>query len=47
MNERNGLKVSEQVGPRYLVYRTTGGGIKDLTAGVQDSTFGAETFTCQ
>lgn len=43
MNERNGLKVSEQVGPRYLVTRTTGG-VKDLSAGVQDSTFGSETF---
>lgn len=45
MNDRNGLKVSEQVGPRYLVYRTTGG-VKDLTAGVQDTTFGSEVFTC-
>jgi hypothetical protein len=44
MNERNGLKVSEQVGPRYLVTRTSGG-VNDLTAGVQDSTFGSETFT--
>jgi hypothetical protein len=44
MNDRNGLQVSEQVGPRFLVYRTTGG-VKDLTAGVQDSTFGSETFT--
>lgn len=44
MNDRNGLKVSEQVGPRYLVYRTTGG-VKDLTAGVQDTTFGSETFS--
>jgi hypothetical protein len=44
MNERNGLKVSEQVGPRYLVTRTSGG-VNDLSAGVQDSTFGSETFT--
>lgn len=43
MNERNGLKVSEQVGPRYLVTQTTNG-VKDLTAGVQDSTFGSEQF---
>lgn len=43
MNERNGLKVSEQVGPRYLVTQTTDG-IKDLSGGVQDSTFGSETF---
>lgn len=46
MNDRNGLKVSEQVGPRYLVYRTTNG-VKDLSAGVQDTTFGSETFTVQ
>lgn len=45
MNELNGLKVSEQVGPRYLVYQTTNG-IKDLTAGVQNTTFGSETFIC-
>lgn len=44
MNERNGLKVSEQVGPRYLVTHTTGG-INDLSGGVQDSTFGSETFS--
>lgn len=43
MNDRNGLKVSEQVGPRYLVTQTTNG-VKDLTAGVQDSTFGSEQF---
>lgn len=45
MNERNGLKVSEQIEPRYLAYQTTGG-VKDLSAGVQDSTFGSETFIC-
>jgi hypothetical protein len=43
MNDRNGLKVSEQVGPRYRVYQTTNG-VKDLTAGVQDSVFGSEQF---
>jgi len=43
MNDRNGLKVSEQVGPRYLVTQTTNG-VKDLTAGVQDSTYGSEQF---
>jgi len=43
MNDRNGLKVSEQVGPRYLVNSTTNG-VADLTAGVQDSTFGSEQF---
>ena len=46
MSDLNGLKVSEQVGPRYLVYRTTGG-VKDLSGGVQDTTFGSETFICQ
>ena len=43
MNDRNGLKVSEQVGPRYLVTQTTNG-VKDLSAGVQDSTYGSEQF---
>jgi len=43
MNDRNGLKVSEQVGPRYRVYETTNG-VKDLSAGVQDSVFGSEMF---
>jgi len=45
MNELNGLKVSEQVGPRYLVTHSTGG-VNDLTSGVQNTTFGSETFTC-
>lgn len=43
MNDRNGLQVSEQVGPRYAVTETTDG-VKDLTAGVQDSVFGSEMF---
>lgn len=43
MNDRNGLKVAEQVGPRYRVYSTTDG-VKDLSAGVQDSVFGSEQF---
>lgn len=43
MSDRNGLKVSEQVGPRYNVTRTTAG-VNDLTAGVQDSVFGSEQF---
>lgn len=43
MNDRNGLQVIEQVPPRYVVTRTTDG-IKDLTAGVQDSVFGSEIF---
>lgn len=45
MNERNGLKVSEQIEPRFLAFQTTGG-VKDLTAGVQDSSFGSETYSC-
>lgn len=46
MSDRNGLKVSEQVGPRYVVTRTTSG-VNDLTAGVQDSVFGSEQFVVQ
>jgi len=46
MSDRNGLKVSEQVGPRYNVTRTTSG-VADLTAGVQDSVFGSEQFVVQ
>ncbi|HEY6020174.1 MAG TPA: P22 phage major capsid protein family protein [Candidatus Paceibacterota bacterium] len=43
MDDRNGLKVSEQVGPRYVVTQTTSG-VKDLSGGVQDSVFGSEQF---
>lgn len=43
MSDRNGLKVAEQVGPRYTVGQTTNG-VADLTAGVQDSVFGSEQF---
>lgn len=43
MNDRNGLNVAEQVGPRYNVTTTTNG-VKDLSAGVQDSVFGSEQF---
>ncbi len=43
MNDRNGLQVIEQVGPRYNVTETTDG-VKDLTSGVQDSVFGSEIF---
>jgi hypothetical protein len=46
MDDRNGLKVSEQVGPRYNVTRTTSG-VQDLSAGVQDSVFGSEQFVVQ
>lgn len=43
MDDRNGLQVIEQVGPRYNVTETTDG-VKDLSAGVQDSVFGSEIF---
>ena len=46
MSDLNGLKVSEQVGPRYNVTRTTSG-VNDLTSGVQDSVFGSEQFVVQ
>jgi hypothetical protein len=47
MSDRNGLKVSEQVGPRYTVTRTSSA-VNDLTSsGVQDSVFGSEQFTVQ
>lgn len=44
MNDRNGLTVVEQVGPRYAVVETTNG-VADLSSGVQDSVFGSEQFT--
>lgn len=43
LNDRNGLNVAEQVGPRYTVNTTTNG-VKDLSSGVQDSVFGSEQF---
>ncbi len=43
MNDRNGLQVIEQVAPRYVVTETTDG-VKDLSAGVQDSVFGSEIY---
>jgi hypothetical protein len=43
MNDRNGLTVVEQVGPRYNVTQTTAA-VNDLTSGVQDSVFGSEQF---
>lgn len=43
LNDRNGLNVSEQVGPRYKVTQTTNG-VQDLTAGTQDTVFGSEQF---
>lgn len=43
MNDRNGLTVVEQVGPRYAVTQTTSG-VQDLSTGTQDSVFGSEQF---
>lgn len=44
MNDRNGLTVVEQVGPRYAVTQTTSG-VQNLSSGTQDSVFGSEQFT--
>lgn len=44
MNDRNGLVVSEQVGPEYTITETEGA-VADLSAGVQDTVFGSQTFT--
>lgn len=43
MNDRNGLTVVEQVGPRYNVTQTTAG-VQDLSSGTQDTIFGSEQF---
>lgn len=43
MDDRNGLQVIEQIGPRYNVTETTDG-VKDLSSGVQDTVFGSEIF---
>lgn len=43
MNDRNGLTVVEQVGPRYAVTETTDG-VANLASGVQDTVFGSEQF---
>jgi hypothetical protein len=43
MDDRNGLQVVEQIGPRYVVTETTDG-VKDLSSGVQDTVFGSEIF---
>lgn len=43
MNDRNGLTVVEQVGPRYTVTQTTSG-VQDLSTGTQDTVFGSEQF---
>ncbi len=43
MNDRNGLTVVEQVGPRYNVTQTTSG-VQDLSSGTQGTVFGSEQF---
>jgi hypothetical protein len=43
LDDRNGLKVVEQIGPRYKVTRTENG-VKDLTTGTDGSVFGGELF---
>lgn len=43
MNDRNGMTVVEQVTPDYTTSFTTNG-VKDLTSGVQDTTFGSEQY---
>jgi hypothetical protein len=43
MNDRNGLTVVEQIGPRYDITQTVDG-VVDLTAGTQDTVFGSEQF---
>lgn len=44
MNDRNGFVVSEQVSPDYVITETNGA-VADLSGGVQDTVFGAQTFT--
>lgn len=43
MDDRNGLSVVEQIGPRYKITQTVNG-VADLTAGTQESVFGSEQF---
>jgi hypothetical protein len=43
MNDRNGLTVTEQVTPDYTTTFTPSG-VADLSGGVQDTTFGSETY---
>lgn len=43
MNDRNGLFVTEQIGPRYAVTQTSSG-VQDLSSGTQDTVFGSEQF---
>ncbi|WP_155262941.1 P22 phage major capsid protein family protein [Sphingomonas segetis] len=43
MDDRNGMQVIEQVGPKYKITQTSNG-VKDLSSGVDDSVFGSEIF---
>lgn len=43
LDDRNGLKVTEQIAPRYAITETTDG-VADLSSGVQGSVFGDEQF---
>lgn len=42
-DDRNGLKVVEQIGPRYKITRTENG-VKDLSGGTDGTVFGGELF---
>lgn len=44
LDDRNGLSVSEQVGPRYAVTETTDGVVDLTSTGTQGSVFGSEQF---
>lgn len=44
LDDKNALKVTEQVAPRYNITETTDG-VADLSGGVQGSVFGDEQFT--
>lgn len=44
MNDLNGLVVSEQITPRYVVTETENG-VANLTGGVQKTVFGSEQYT--
>jgi len=46
MNDRNGLTVVEQVGPRYTVTQTKNV-VQDLSGGTQDTVFGSEQYKLQ
>jgi P22 coat protein - gene protein 5 len=43
MNDRNGLTVVENIGPRFITTKTVSA-VQDLTAGVQDMVYGSEQY---